>query len=101
MRNVTQALFGRNVRIAGAALLAGSLAAFGPAPRPAPAVPAAPADMACDPQVDQCMRLYIYYSSSAKTTEVGHATRDCDGVYTLDDGYATAYVTIHYVFCPY
>jgi hypothetical protein len=76
-------------------LLASSPAASPPlhsAPKP---------PLACNPSVNHCLRDYWYYSDAGMTTVVGHAERDCDGVYTLLSGYATSYSKTYYLFCPY
>ncbi|HEX2076490.1 MAG TPA: DUF6289 family protein [Longimicrobium sp.] len=45
-------------------------------------------------------KIYEYYSDASKTTHVGQATRDCEGVYTLESGYATPYYDVHNLPCP-
>lgn len=87
---------GRLAAVAAAALLAGAAAS---APAPAAAAPRA-AEFGCNPSFESCFAIYTYYSSAAKTTVVGHANRDCDNTYTLDDGVETAYYTIRYFYCP-
>jgi hypothetical protein len=55
---------------------------------------------ACDPSYEYCDIQYLYYSSSAKTTQVGYAEDPCDSGYTLVWGYTTSHVTKRVFYCP-
>lgn len=80
------------------ALFAGTLAL--PASAPAATAPEmkVPAARTCSSQTTQT--LYNFYSNSTYTTIVGRAHLDCDGVYTVTEGYETPYVRTKTFECP-
>jgi hypothetical protein len=86
----------RYVALAFAAAVAG--AAMSSAPAQARTAKTA---FACDPSFEVCDVQYLYYSSSAKTTQVGYAEDPCEGGYAIVWGYATSHVTKRSLYCPY
>lgn len=86
----------RYLGIAFAAALVGAAVSS----QPATARPQGEA-LACDPSYEICDIQYLYYSNSAKTTQVGYAEDPCEGGYQLVWGYTTSYVTKRSLYCPY
>ena len=78
----------------GAALTAASAVAIAPSPAPA-------AEFSCNPSFELCEAQYLFYSSSAKTTQVGYGEDPCEGSYALIWGEQTSHVTIRYFHCPF
>lgn len=95
MPSIIQNVKRRYVALAiGAALFGAAVSS-----QPATARPQAET-LACDPSFEYCDIQYLYYSTSAKTTQVGYAEDPCDSGYQLIWGYTTAHVTKRVFYCP-